>query len=227
MYCTFQPTYFFGGSRREDLPGMDDPTNCGLLVSTSGVSDSELVELARRGDHAAFGVLVDRHRSSAFRAALAALGSPDDAEEVTQEAFVAAFRALAGFREQASFKTWLLSIAWRKALTRRRSVKALLRRFVAPAEGTEWEFPDQSRGQERALIDAELGAHLKRLISALSPKLRDVLLLTTSGEYTYDEIAGMLGIPLGTVKWRVSESRRQLKSKLAELGYGVAGTSGD
>lgn len=189
-------------------------------MSTSDVSDSELVELARRGDHAAFGVLVDRHRTSAFRAALAALGSPDDAEEVTQEAFVAAFRYLADFREQASFKTWLLSIAWRKALTRRRSVKAMVRRFVAPAEGTEWEFPDQSRGPERALIDSELGAHLKRLISGLSPKLRDVLLLTTSGEHTYDEIAGMLAIPLGTVKWRVAESRRQLKGKLGELGYG-------
>lgn len=195
-------------------------------MSTSGVSDSELVELARRGDHAAFGVLVDRHRSAAFRAALAALGSPDDAEEVTQEAFVAAFRCLADFRNQASFKTWLLSIAWRKALTRRRNVKAMVRRFVSPAEGTKWEFPDRSPGQERALIDSELGGHLKRLISKLSPKLRDVLLLTTSGEHTYDEIAGILGIPLGTVKWRMAESRRQLKSRLAELGYGVAGASG-
>ncbi|MCX6545897.1 MAG: RNA polymerase sigma factor [Acidobacteria bacterium] len=189
-------------------------------MSTTGVSDSELVERARRGDHAAFGVLVDRHRTAAFRTALAALGSAEDAEEVTQEAFVAAFRALPGFREQASFKTWLLSIAWRKALTRRRSVKALLRRFVAPAEGAQWDFPDASRGQERALIDAELGAHLTRLISRLSPKLRDVLLLTTSGEHTYDEVAGMLGIPLGTVKWRMAESRRQLKVKLAALGYG-------
>ena len=190
-------------------------------MSTSGVSDSELVERARRGDTSAFGALVDRHRTSAFRAALAALGSPDDAEEVTQEAFVAAFRSLADFRQQASFKTWLLSIAWRKALTRRRSVKAMVRRFVAPAEGTDWEFPDKSRGQERALIDSELGTHLKRLISGLSPKLRDVLLLTTSGEHTYEEIGAMMGIPLGTVKWRVSESRRQLKARLAELGYGL------
>jgi RNA polymerase sigma-70 factor (ECF subfamily) len=189
-------------------------------VSTSGVSDSELVEQARRGDHAAFGVLVDRHRHSAFRAALAALGSPDDAEEVTQEAFVAAFRHLAEFREQASFKTWLLSIAWRKALTKRRSVKTMVRRFVAPAEGTEWEFPDRSPSHESALIRSELGAHLKRLIAGLSPKLRDVVLLTTSGDHTYDEIAGMLGIPLGTVKWRMAESRRQLKGKLSELGYG-------
>jgi RNA polymerase sigma-70 factor (ECF subfamily) len=196
-------------------------------VSTSGVSDSELVEQARRGDHAAFGALVDRHRRAAFRAALAALGSPEDAEEVTQEAFVAAFKYLADFRGQASFKTWILSIAWRKALTRRRSVKAMVRRFVSPAEGTEWEFPDRSRGQETALIDSELGVHLRRLISGLSPKLRDALLLAASGEHTYGEVAAILKIPLGTVKWRVAESRRQLKGKLAELGYAVAGASRD
>jgi len=188
-------------------------------VSTSGVSDAELVERARRGDHAAFGELVDRHRSSAFRAALAALGSPEDAEDVAQEALVAAFRHLAGFREQASFKTWLLSIAWRKALTRRRSLKTMLRRFVSPAEGTEWEFPDRSRGQEQGLIESEVGAHVKRLITGLSPKLRDVLLLTTTGEHTYEEIAAMLKIPVGTVKWRMAESRRQLKNKLSALGY--------
>jgi RNA polymerase sigma-70 factor (ECF subfamily) len=194
-------------------------------VSIAVVSDSELVERARRGDHAAFGELVDRHRRAAFRAALAALGSPDDAEEVTQEAFVAAFRHLADFREQASFKTWLLSIAWRKALTRRRGVKALVRRFIAPAEGSEWEFPDHSRSQERALLDSELGGHLKRLIAGLSPKLRDALLLTSSGEHTYEEVAGLLKIPLGTVKWRVSESRRQLKVRLGQLGYGGGRTS--
>ena len=188
-------------------------------MSTTGVSDSELVERARRGDHAAFGVLVDRHRTAAFRAALAALGSPDDAEEVTQEAFVAAFQHLGDFRADASFKTWLLAIAWRKALTRRRSVSTLLRRFVSPAEDTSWDFPDQARGQERALIDAELRGHVIRLIAGLSPKLRDVLLLSTSGEHTYEDIAAMVGIPIGTVKWRVSESRRQLKAKLTALGY--------
>ena len=91
-----------------------------------------------------------------FRAALAALGSPEDAEEVAQEAFVAAHRHLDGFRGDASFKTWVISIAWRKALTKRRSVKTLMRRFVAPPEDTEWEFPDRTRTQEQAVIDAEL-----------------------------------------------------------------------
>ena len=67
--------------------------------------------------------------------------------------------------------------------------------------------------------NAELQAHAVSAIQALSPKLRDALLLVQSGEYQYDEIARMLGIPLGTVKWRVSEARRKVREKLAALGY--------
>jgi RNA polymerase sigma-70 factor (ECF subfamily) len=189
-------------------------------VSTVGVSDPELVERARRGDHAAFGTLVDRHRTSVFRAALAALGTREDAEEVAQEAFVAAYRHLQDFREDASFKTWLLSIAWRKALTRRRNVKTFFRRFVQPPEDTEWQVPDAGRTQEQAVLDDELRGYIRREISRLGPKFRDALLLASAGEHSYKDIAGMLGIPVGTLKWRVNEARRQLKVRLAEVGYG-------
>lgn len=189
-------------------------------VSTRGVSDPELVERARRGDDAAFGTLVDRHRTSVFRAALAALGTREDAEEVAQEAFVAAYRHLEDFREDASFKTWLLSIAWRKALTRRRTVKTFLRRFVQPPEDTEWQVPDAGRTQEQAVLDQELRGHIRLEIARLAPKLRDALLLASAGEHNYSDIAGMLGIPVGTLKWRVNEARRQLKGRLAGMGYG-------
>jgi RNA polymerase sigma-70 factor (ECF subfamily) len=113
----------------------------------------------------------------------------------------------------------LLSIAWRKALTRRRRVGTLLRRFVQPAEDQGWEIPDHVRTQEQSLADEELRGHLRRLIAGLAPKLRDTLLLATSGNYTYEEVAALQRIPLGTVKWRMSEARRRLKVKLAELGY--------
>ncbi|MCX6551617.1 MAG: RNA polymerase sigma factor [Acidobacteria bacterium] len=188
-------------------------------MSTEGVSDPELVERARRGDDAAFGALVDRHRTAVIRAAMAALGSREDAEDVTQEAFVAAFRHLRDFREDASFKTWLLSIAWRKALTRRRSVKTFVRRFVQPPEDTEWQVPDAGQTQERDLLDGELRTHISRQIATLTPKLRDALLLAACGDYTYEEIAGMLVIPVGTLKWRVNEARRQIKVRLVGLGY--------
>lgn len=196
------------------------PTVGTRLVSIEGVSDSELVERARRGDTAAFGTLVDRHRSAVFRAALAALGSREDAEDVAQEAFVAAHEHLEGFREDASFKTWLLSIAWRKALTRRRGVRTLLRRFVPPPADVEWQIPDASDTQEDVLIGADLKALLRREIAGLSPKLRDALLLAASGDYGYGEIGAMLDIPVGTLKWRVAEARRRLKARLAERGYG-------
>jgi RNA polymerase sigma-70 factor (ECF subfamily) len=184
------------------------------------VSDSDLIDRARQGDTVAFGELVDRYRTPVFRAALAALGSHEDAEEVAQDAFVSAYRALGGFRGDATFKTWLLSIAWRKALTRRRSVKTLMRRFVAPPEDMEWQVPDSGRTQEQAVMDAELHRQLRRLIAGLTPKLRDALLLAASRDYTMDEIAGVLGAPPGTVKWRIAEARRQLKARLGQVGYG-------
>ncbi len=183
------------------------------------MSDSELVERAKLGDATAFGALIDQYRTPVFRAALAALGSADDAEEVAQEAFVAAYRHLKGFRGEASFKTWVVSIAWRKALTRRRSVRTLMQRFVAPAEDTQWDFPDTRQSQEQAVMDTELRGQVRRLIRALTPKLRDALLLAASGEHTMEEIAVLVGAPTGTVKWRIAEARRQLKGRLAEVGY--------
>jgi len=196
-------------------------------VSIQGVSDPELVERARRGDDAAFGMLVDRHRSAVFRAVLAALGTREGADEVAQEAFVAAYRYLRDFREDASFKTWLLSIAWRKTLTHRRRVRTFVSRFVQPPEDTEWQIPVAGGSQEQAVLDTELKNAIRRQIARLAPKLRDALLLAAAGDNSYEEIAGMLSIPLGTLKWRVSEARRQLKLKLAEVGYGqLAGARG-
>jgi RNA polymerase sigma-70 factor (ECF subfamily) len=80
------------------------------------------------------------------------------------------------------------------------------------------DVPEAGRSQEQALMGIELQRELRRLIHALPRKLRDALLLAGSGEYSYDEIASMLAIPLGTVKWRVSEARRVLRVKLEAKG---------
>src|SRR5204863_4338498 len=108
-------------------------------VSTICVTDADLVDRARQGDPAAFGELVDRHRAAVFRAALAALGSHADADDVAQETFVAAYRRLKGFRGDASFKTWLLTIAWHQAINRRRSLTSVWRRMVTPKTEDEAE----------------------------------------------------------------------------------------
>jgi RNA polymerase sigma-70 factor (ECF subfamily) len=79
--------------------------------------------------------------------------------------------------------------------------------------------PSPMRSQAEMLDDQELHRHVTRLIRTLPRKLRDALLLAGSGDHTYEQIAGMLGIPIGTVKWRVAEARRVLKRKLSALGY--------
>ena len=84
------------------------------------MTDGELVEQVRAGDTAAFGELVERHRGAVYRAALAALGNDADAEDIAQEALVLAYRRIDQFRGDASVRTWMISIAWRLSLSRRR-----------------------------------------------------------------------------------------------------------
>jgi RNA polymerase sigma-70 factor (ECF subfamily) len=184
--------------------------------------DLTLVRRAQSGDGEAFGELVERHRRSVFSAALAAVGSPAEAEDVAQEAFITAFQKLGTFRGEAAFKTWLLAITWRKAIDRRQSVVRWMQRLAAPRTADEDErnlmdaLPGRSQSQEDALIGGELRRELRTLIGALPRKLRDALMLAGAGEYSYDEIASMLGVPVGTLKWRVSEARRVLRSKLEQ-----------
>jgi RNA polymerase sigma-70 factor (ECF subfamily) len=190
-------------------------------------TDLDLVRLAQAGDLDAFGELVERNRRAVFRAALACVGSPAEADDVAQEAFVTAFRKLGTFRGEAQFRTWLLSITWRKAIDRRKNVMRWLRLTVGPPRDEYGEevsdymdrMPSVDRSQEDAVVDEELQRNVTRLIGTLPKKLRDALLLAGTGEHTYEEISRMLGAPLGTVKWRVSEARRVLKKKLAALGY--------
>lgn len=183
-----------------------------------GGTDLELVRLAQAGDAQAFGELVEQNRRAVYRAAYAALGSPADADDVAQEAFVTAYQKLGSFRGESSFRTWLLSIAWRKALDRRRNAIKWLRLTVTHDEFTP--LPSAERSHEERMAGDELRQVLRRMIASLPRKLRDALLLAGSGDYSYDQIGQMLRIPVGTVKWRVSEARRVLKQKLVALGYG-------
>ena len=179
-----------------------------------------LLEAARAGSQEAFGTLVAAHERAVFRAALAALGSREDAEDAAQEAFVVAWRKLAGFRGDSSFRTWLLTIVWRKALDRRRSRLMWWKRTTPPGwhNGDDLfdDFSATAPDPERALIAADLAAVVRREIARLSPTLRDTLLLAASGEHSYQDIASMLRVPLGTVKWRVSEARRLVSRRVDE-----------
>lgn len=181
------------------------------------MTDEELVLLARQGDSVAFDELVARHQGAVYRAALASLRRPEDAEEAAQDAFLRAWRGLGRFRGQASFRTWVLTIAWNRALAKRRSVLNWYRQRSELKEATN--LKTDRAGPETLTRATELRGQIQTAIEALTPKLRDSLLLAQSGEFDYHEIADMLKIPVGTLKWRVAEARRRIRAVLSGAGY--------
>ena len=181
-----------------------------------------LVALARTGDRAAFGELIERHLTAARRVALAAVGQPSDADEAVQEASVAAWRRLDGLHDANAFRGWFLRIVWRKAIDRRRSVRSWFDRFSSSTADDQrpMEFVAAEATPDQILISRELAAAIAQVVRSLPRKLRDPFLLAASGDHRYEDIAAMLGAPLGTVKWRIAEARRVIRMKLDHMGHG-------
>jgi len=195
------------------VPGID-----AFAASRDTPEVSKLIAAAQAGDADAFSALVAIHQGAALRTAAAALGRSDEAEDVAQDAFVLAWRHLARFRGDSSFRTWLFTIVWRQAVDRRRRQRRWwhLTARTGVQQPIEIEHMPAIAGidPERAAVAGDLVTKAQAAILTLTPTLRDTLLLSASGDHSYAEIAGLLGVPIGTVKWRVVEARRLLRKAL-------------
>ncbi len=190
------------------------------------MTDEDLVARAQGGAHDAWAALVERHHGAVFRAVHAALVARADADDAAQEAWIAAWQALPAFRGQSSFRTWLLTIAWRKALDRRRGLVAWLRmRRVDdtgdPDERGAIQLVSSAADAEAVALDRAERARVKRLVKGLPRSYRDALLLMATQDLSYVEAAALLGVPVGTLKGRVSEARRMLRERMARDGDGL------
>ena len=174
--------------------------------------DAELVHRARRGDHDAFEALVKKFQERVYRTAFRLTGNHGDADDVAQEAFLRAFRGLAGFDERAEFGTWLHRIVINSALNYLRARKR--RGPREPAEAAESVPTPESDPAERTEAREEAREVLDAL-AALSPTLRMTLVMATLEDMPYKDIAQALGIPEGTVAWRVNQARKTLRKRLA------------
>ena len=204
----------------------------GILGSTAAPAmsdasfDAETTQLAvraRGGDREAFGMLVSLHQRAARRVAAAALTNQSEIEEAVQDACVTAWRRIDRLDDPSAFRAWLLRITWRKALDRRRSLAAWLRRVRFEREDEAPivdEIESTSAAPDEELLSKERDRVLMQLIKSLPARLRDPFLLAASGEHRYEDIAAMLDIPVGTVKWRMGEARRVLREKAERLGFG-------
>ena len=195
------------------------------LRDDAGDAGTGLVALAKAGDRTAFGQLLEQHLPAARRLALAAVGQLSDADEAVQEASVAAWQHLDALHDAAAFRSWFLRIVWRKALDRRRSIRTWLERSISPGADLDaalFERASTDPSPDAHLLGRELERTITQVVKSLPRRLRDPFLLAASGDHQYNEIAALLSVPEGTVKWRISEARRLIRSKLVRLGYGVS-----
>jgi len=144
----------------------------------------------------------------AFRVALGVLHNAADAEEVAQEAFIRAYRSFHRLRDRERFRGWLARIAWRLALDRWRSSSRRERREQIAAE------PPPVQNVEELAASWEFQGRLQQAVDELPPKLRQVLILAAVEGYSIREVAGLLGLPDGTVKSRLHLARKAMIERL-------------
>jgi RNA polymerase sigma-70 factor (ECF subfamily) len=177
--------------------------------------DAELVGRAQRGDLAAFEQLVERHRDVVFRVAARVVG-PEDAEDVSQDAFLRAFHRLDRFRGEGNFRSWLLQIAHNAALT------AIGRRHPEPIEEIEQldsEPQEGERSPASRLESSERRTRLESKIRLLRPEHRAVLVLRDVEGLSYEEVGRVTEMPIGSVKGRLHRARDELIDLLRRNTY--------
>ncbi len=169
-------------------------------------TERQLVQRAQAGDSQAFGELVTQHMQRLYFAALGLVGSHDDALDMSQEAFVRAFRAVRSVDSNRPFYPWLYQIVRRLCFNFLRDRQTRRHKLAAASDWLAVENPNPAEHTERA----ELRAELERAIDQLATHEREVLVLREFEELTYREIADLLGIPTGTVMSRLYNARRSL-----------------
>jgi RNA polymerase sigma-70 factor, ECF subfamily len=186
----------------------------GLPFVAPDADDVDVVRQVTRGDAAAFAELVERHREAVVRVAAGIVGT-DDAEDVSQDAFLRAFHRLERFRGDAPFRAWLLRITHNAALDH------LARRRSVPVDPQTFDAAQESAGRPPAerLEVRERIERLERKLRGLSYEHRAVLVLRDAEGFSYEEIADITESPIGTVKGRLHRARREFIEMLRTNSY--------
>ena len=184
------------------------------------LSEQELVAAAKRGDQDAFAALIHLYEKKVFALTRRLCANPDDAQEAAQEAFLAAWQGLPFFRGESSFATWLYRLTSNACMDLLRKEQRHQSAAGPSLDDEEVELPvAAATGDPHAEAErTELKAAIEAGLRALPPEYRAVLLLREIHQRSYDEIADVLDLDLGTVKSRISRGRKQLRKFLLESG---------
>lgn len=185
-----------------------------------GAGDAELVASVLAGKQERFGELVERYQGRLVNYLFRLVRSQDDALDLAQEIFVKVYQALDRYDPHYKFSTWLFRVAQNAAIDQIRRRRLQLVSFDRPTENDEdrpWEFASPDPDPYGDLRNRERGAAIQRAIDALPWEYRELIVLRHFGELSYDEIAQLKGMPLGTVKNKLFRARQLLKESLDEF----------
>ncbi|HEY7782181.1 MAG TPA: sigma-70 family RNA polymerase sigma factor [Ktedonobacterales bacterium] len=216
------------GDGARELGGL--ATSLGAAIPVAGLAGApaakaapalelDLIARARGGDQDAFAVLVRLHQRAVYALAMRMLRDEDEATEATQEAFLAAWQGLAGFRAEARFATWVYRITYNYCLkvAERRRRDALARaELTSQTERAERPAVRLSQVHAQAAL-RDLCDTVRAEMANLPPKYRAVLALRHLQDLTYEEMADVLGMPIGTVKTHLFRARALLRDRLGDL----------
>jgi RNA polymerase sigma-70 factor (ECF subfamily) len=181
------------------------------------LSDEELIARSRGGESAAFGEFIERHMAAVHRWMTRAVGG-EDADDLTQDVFLRAYRGLARFRAQAPPRAWLAAIADNAIKNRYRSRSRFRRIFASdPSSDALEDRASRARSPEESARAGESRDSVQDALSKLPLEFRLPIVLRDLEEWSYEEIAASLQLPIGTVKSRIARGRGQLRTILAPL----------
>lgn len=184
--------------------------------------DQALVERAQRGDKQAFGLLVSKYQRKLVRLLSRLIRDPAEVEDVAQEAFIKAYRALPSFRGDSAFYTWLYRIGVNTAKNYLVSQgrRAPTSTDVGSEEAETFEDGDQLRDintPEHVLLSKQIGETVNSAMEALPEELRTAIMLREIEGLSYEEIATIMDCPIGTVRSRIFRAREAVADRLRPL----------
>ena len=181
--------------------------------------DQTLIDSCLAGRREAFGQLVERYQNRLFHSLMHLLGSTEDAQDAAQDAFVQAFEKLASFRGQSQFYSWLFRIAFNTAVSARRKTRRMSVSLDARREASGLEPSDVNPSTEPSYsMDVSDRQRLvQQALAELSEEFRTALVLKEMDGMSYEEIADIVDVPMGTVRSRIHRARLELRDKLSVL----------
>ena len=191
-----------------------------LKRSLREISDEELVERCRNNDHAAFTEIVDRYKDNVYWLVRRMIGN-SEVEDLTQDVFLRAYRAIPRLRSAATFRTWLYRIAHNLCVTELRKRDKRGGHLSLDEEGEEkvhWLLSEPRKDLEGEIDRRDLSRSVQALVERLPERYRTALTLFYMQQVRYEEIAEIMGIPLGTVKTYIHRGRFHLRKLILTEG---------